>query len=374
MNNWTVIAHQIVNGVGVRPGELIYLRDDTGRVDVVEEILLAIEQQGATPWLEWHRTGYMERLWNEVSPERLAQWHNQRQKILATADRIISLGSAHPNFEQVSREGFAAWQTAEQALTEIEESRQLPYLFVAIPTAEKAAELGLSLVDLEAHLLPALAVPTDQLRLPIERILRYANNAHTLTIRTGAEQQYILTLRLAAGRPWHNDDGIIDDEDRANGAIVSNLPAGSIYTTVQEEATTGQVWLAQAGQAREVLLTFGEDGRVAKITAAHGQVWLEGLFKRHTGEHGRVGHIGLGLNPHLHQPIGWTLVDEHVQGYLFLSLGENRYMGGQNESSLNIDFTLAEATLLADEQPLVEHGRVLLPPRQDLTQAQFTEQ
>ncbi len=352
MNNWTAIAQQIVNGVGVRPGELIYLRDDAGRVEVVEEILLAIEQQGATPWLEWHRTGYMERLWNEVSPERLAQWHNQRQKILVTADRIISLGSAHPNFERVNNEGFSAWQTAEQALTELEESRQLPYIFVAIPTAEKAGELGLNLAELEAHLLPALAVP-------IERILRYANRAHALTILTGAEQQYTLTLRLAAGRPWHNDDGVIDDKDRASGAIVSNMPAGSIYTTVQEEATTGQVWLAQAGQAREVLLTFGEDGRVAEITAAHNQAWLERLFKRHTGEHGRVGHIGLGLNPHLHQPIGWTLVDEHVQGYLFLSLGENRYMGGQNESSLNIDFTLAGATLLADEQPLVEKGKII---------------
>lgn len=353
MNNWTHIAQQIVNGVGVRPGELIYLRDDTGRVEVVEEVLLAIEQQAATPWLEWHRTGYMERLWNEVSSERLAQWHNQRQKILATADRIINLGSAHPNFERVNREGFAAWQTAEQALTEVEESRQLPYLFVAIPTAEKADELGLSLAELEAHLLPALAVPTDQLRLPIERILRYAKNAHTLTILTGAEQQYTLTLRLAAERPWHNDDGVIDDEDRASGAIVSNMPAGSIYTTVQEEATAGQVWLAQAGQARNVLLTFGGDGRVAEITAGQGQEWLEELFERHTGESSRVGHIGLGLNPQLQCPIGWTLVDEHVGGYLFLSFGENRYMGGQNESSLNVDFTLVGATLLADEQPLL---------------------
>ena len=359
MTNWKLIAHQIVTGVGVRPGEIIYLRDDVGRVDVVEEILLAIERQGATPWLEWHRSGYMERLWNEVSPERLAQWHTQRQKFLATADRIITLGSTHPNFERVNKEGFAAWQTAEQALTELEESRQLPYMLVGIPTAEKAAELGLSLAELEAHMLPALAVPTAELRLPIERILHHATHAQTLTIRTGIEEQYTLTMQLAEGRPWHSDDGFIDEQDRAQGAIVSNMPAGSIYTTVQEAATAGQVWLAQAGQARDVLLSFGADGRVAQVTAAHGQEWLEGLFGRHTGEPRRVGHIGIGLNPHLHRAIGWTLVDEHVRGTLFLSFGENRYMGGKNESSLNVDFALAGATLLAGERPLVENGRVV---------------
>lgn len=359
MANWKVIAQQIVRGVGVRPGELIFLRDDAGRVDVVEEILLAIERQGATPWLEWHRTGYMERLWNEVSPAHLAQWHHQRQKLMATADRIISLGSAYPNFANIDRDGFAAWQTAEQALTQIEEGRRLPYIFVAIPSAAKAAELGLTLAELEAHVLPALALPTDQVRQPIERILRHTARAQTLTIRTGGEERYELVLRLAQRRPWHNDDGFIDEADRAQGAIVSNLPAGSIYTTVQEEASTGQVWLAQAGQARDVLLTFGAEGRVAEITAAHGQTWLEELFGRHTGEPRRVGHIGLGLNPLLNRAIGWTLVDEHVAGTLFLSLGENRYMGGQNESSLNIDFAISGATLLAGERPLVENGRVV---------------
>lgn len=66
---------------------------------------------------------------------------------------------------------------------------------------------------------------------------------------------------------------------------------------------------------------------------------------------------GIGLNPHLRQPIGWTLVDEHVIGALFLALGENRYMGGQNASSLNHDFALQGASLLVDGQVVVDAGR-----------------
>jgi hypothetical protein len=34
------------------------------------------------------------------------------------------------------------------------------------------------------------------------------------------------------------------------------------------------------------------------------------------------------------------LADEHIHGSLFIALGENRYMGGQNASSLNKDYAL----------------------------------
>jgi len=50
------------------------------------------------------------------------------------------------------------------------------------------------------------------------------------------------------------------------------------------------------------------------------------------------------LNPYLHQPIGWTLVDEHIPGALLVACGESRHMGGQNESSLNTDLALPGTT------------------------------
>ena len=84
------------------------------------------------------------------------------------------------------------------------------------------------------------------------------------------------------------------------------------------------------------------------------------MFDSHSGEPRRVSHIGLGLNPCLRQPIGWTLVDEHILGTLFFAFGENRYMGGENESSLNIDFALPGATLEIGGQMVVSEGRIVL--------------
>jgi leucyl aminopeptidase (aminopeptidase T) len=163
-------------------------------------------------------------------------------------------------------------------------------------------------------------------------------------------------LHLTLGeRPWLDDDGEITAADRARGAVVSNLPAGSVYTTVIETETHGALHLPRAEEATDVTLTF-VDGAITEIAAASGADSLQALFDRQSGDARRIGHIGIGLNPRLQQLLGWTLVDEHVSGCLFVSLGENRYMGGQNASSLNVDFALPNATLLVDGRVIVHDG------------------
>ena len=66
-----------------------------------------------------------------------------------------------------------------------------------------------------------------------------------------------------------------------------------------------------------------------------------------------MSHIGIGLNPYLDRPTGWTIVDEHIHGAIFIALGENRYMGGQNELSLNVDYAFSDVTLEVDGRTIV---------------------
>jgi hypothetical protein len=54
--------------------------------------------------------------------------------------------------------------------------------------------------------------------------------------------------------------------------------------------------------------------------------------------------------------IGWTIVDEHRPGAVFLALGENRYMGGNNESAINVDLMPAAPTVVVDDDVLVDKG------------------
>jgi leucyl aminopeptidase (aminopeptidase T) len=355
-SQWQTIARRIVHGLAVERGELVLVRDLSGHLEVLLETMLALEQAGATPLPELAPADYMERLWAEVPLDILGDWDRYRRGWMRQVHRILVLGGAQPDFGGVPAEGFRAWQRAEQQLTAIEEERRLPFLLVAVPTKRGARQLGLDLHSLQKILMPALAATVEELRSEIDRVLTAARSQGKILIHTGGDHELSL---MHGDRRWLSDDGHIDPTDRAQGGIVSNLPAGSIYTTVLEDQTEGTLWLPKAGPAVEVLLHF-ETGRIAHIEAVTGADSLAEELDRHSGEPRRVGHIGIGLNPYLERPIGWTLVDEHVHGFLFISLGENRYMAGENPSSLNADYAIPGATLSVDGRTIVSNGKVVV--------------
>lgn len=80
------------------------------------------------------------------------------------------------------------------------------------------------------------------------------------------------------------------------------------------------------------------------------------LLERHSGEAGRIGHVGFGLNRRIPARTGWPLLDHHRADAVFLALGENRYLGGRNASTLNEDFLAAQPTLAAADELVVDQG------------------
>jgi leucyl aminopeptidase (aminopeptidase T) len=353
---WPEVIRRAIGGLGVSPGELVQVLDHAGRSDILEEVLLSIERAGATPLPEITPPDYMRRLLAGASPDYLERWDQYRQAWMRQTDRILVLEGEDLDTDGVPAKNIQAWETATHRLTATEEERSLPSLVVAVPTEHRAGRLGMSLEELEAKILPALAADPDELRPTISRILEEARGGRVMLVRSGESGRHELRLKLG-DRRWLADDGRMDEEDRVHGAVVSNLPAGSVYTTVLEEETEGEIFLPEAGPAREALLCF-ERGLVSEISAESGAEALNTMFDAHSGEPRRVGHVGIGLNPFLKEPLGWTLVDEHLLGYVFVSFGENRYMGGHNESSLNVDFALPSAHLRVDGRVLLEAGKI----------------
>jgi leucyl aminopeptidase (aminopeptidase T) len=347
-NQWPTIAQRIVAGLNVQLGELIQVRDHVDRPDVLHEVLLAVDLAGATPLVDHQSPAYLNRWLATATPDAIHQSSHHRLRWLEQIDRVISLNGGAPNFALATPAALAAWQEMDEALTQIEEARQLPILVVAVPNQQRAERLGMTLAELEAHVSPAHLLNVDESCRLIEQTLAAVAGDHII-IGTGHGH----SLHLYRGdRFWHGDDGVIDEWDRLHKTIVSNLPAGSVYTTVLEEKTHGSLFLPSAQGATDVVFHFAA-GRITAIDAASGAEQLAAWLDQHGGEPRRVSHIGIGLNPHLHTPIGWTIVDEHIAGALFLALGENRYMGGQNASSLNHDFALHGASLQVDGRVVV---------------------
>ncbi len=354
---WAAVATRVADALAVQPGDVVEVRERCGRYDVIQELLLALEQRGGVPLPQLLPPAYYQRLLAGTDPALLAVWDRRR---LSWAERDIDrvlVVAGEERGGDVPRAARDAWRHAVDRLTDAEERRRLPYLLMAAPTEARARECGMTLAALEDIVLPALLATPQEVGREIDRVLGRLRAARTLTIRSAAGE---LHLTLAA-RPWLSDAGALPVTGVSPDGVqpVNNLPAGAVYTTVLEEATHGSIGVPQVAEARDVTLHFAS-GRVVAIDAAEGKADLEALFARHSGEARRVSHVGIGLNPHLRREVGWTLVDEHRHGNLLLAMGENRYLGGVNQSSLNVDFALPTATLLADSQAIVVDGTLVV--------------
>jgi leucyl aminopeptidase (aminopeptidase T) len=272
---------------------------------------------------------------------------------------VLVLQGEEPELGDVSPTALEAWQEATARIDAIEERRQIPYLLVAIPTEVRARELKMTLAELDAALLPALSASAAELAAEVDALRAAVGNARTLTIQSGVGHR--LTLDIS-GRHWLRDVGTLQLAGVPEGVQpVHNLPAGSLYTTVVESATTGSSRIPELASARDVVLRF-VDGRIVAIEADQGGEQLTAMFDRHSGEPRRVSHLGIGVNRHVASPVGWPLVDEHRRGTLFLAFGENRYLGGANTSSLNLDVVIPNAKLLADDCIIATEGNLSLTP------------
>lgn len=355
MSGWSEISDRAVRGLGVKPRELVQVREHSGRHDVLLEMLLAVERVGATPLPELTPPEYLRRLLNEVDDDYLADWDRYRKQWMETVDRVLVLQGSGLDADEVPNLALDAWAQAVDRLTAVEDERRLPYMLVGVPTVEWAEDLDMSFEALEDLLLPAMAVPIEVLRQETERVLARVRGGKSLLIRSGNGAELRLDL---ANRRWLTDDGWIETEDRLNGAHASNLPAGSVYTTCVETSAEGSLFLPDAVGAVDVMLHF-RAGDLVQVDASHGADFFGGLLERHVGDRDRIGCVTIGLNPELRTFIGWPIVDKHVYGAVSVTLGENRQWGGKNESTLTIDFPIANATLLVDDELIVDEGRVV---------------
>jgi len=354
------VAARILLGLNVRPGELVQVVDRSAVPGLLERICAGIEVAGATPLVQLLPPDHLRELLSSAPIEHLRSWDQRRRGWAEQVDRIVALDGGPPALQGVPPASVAAWRDAARRITALEEERRVPLLIAALPTEHGAAAAALRSEELEAAIVPGFLVTPERLRAEIDPLLEELRGARMLTIRSGAHE---LRLRCR-NRPWFGDDGTLDPRTLALGACVSNLPGGSIYTTVDESSASGALELPAVGPAQDVVLRF-EAGRVREIEARNGADRLTELLDRHDGEPRRIGHLGVGLNPELPRAVGRPIVDEHRRGTIFLALGENRYLGGENASSLNLDTSTPNASLEVDGQPVVEQGTLRADRDQD---------
>lgn len=320
---------------------VVLVRDRCGRIEVVDAVLSELSRRGVEVVLESVSNARLRELIGGSTVERLNRWDIERAADTARVAGVIGLGGWRADLDGLAPELVAAWVAAIGRVEAALELRRVPTVMVAVATTEVAEKLGMLFAALDVAVHAAVVLPASELNSSTAPVLEALGAASTIELRSGlgsGSGTAVLTVERS-DRVLLVDDGVVDEDDVATGAVVSNLPAGSVYWTIVEDTARGSLQLADG-----TVLHFGDDGRV-----------IDGDYR---GE--RIGHIGVATNPLVTTDIGWTIVDEHRAGAVFVSLGENRYMGGANESAINVDLLPADPTLVVDGVSIVADGHLRL--------------
>lgn len=193
---------------------------------------------------------------------------------------------------------------------------------IRLPTEANAAESGLEAGDFKRRMEQAYDIDYDALQAACRRELAHWAGAEQAVIRTG--EGCVLRLELT-GRTWHMDAG---DGD---------LPCGEVYIAPVEDKTNGSVFFETfflEGKRYENVTLEVAEGEVCG--SSHGEIaaHFAGLPRAERV----VCELGLGLNPHVTELCGYTVMDEKMAGTFHIAVGANHMFGGGNEAEDHTDF------------------------------------
>ncbi|MHA2231655.1 MAG: aminopeptidase [Candidatus Hodarchaeales archaeon] len=238
--------------------------------------------------------------------------------------------------------------------------QKIPYVSCALGlvTPERAKSYGVDYDAWLAEMTAALDVSYSDIKEFGKKIADRVETAQKVQITAPGGTEVTLSL---AGRSAYINDGVIDAEDLEKGANTTGLPAGQINVAPLETSAAGRV-VANLNEAIGGTWMTGlewtfEEGRATTITGKENLELWKKIYDRGTGAKDRVGALSFGLNPKaetgfLHNGI--------VKGVVGISIGGNKYLGGENEATGGGTIYLANATVKLDGETLLENGRFAL--------------
>ena len=352
------LADMATTGLEIQPMQFVEIRGDTTMQECIDVVSLAVERVGAIPCLNLTSIAHEAERISTLSPDWLRQPSPFLLDLARTVDAVIVIQRDWTSLAALcSAEKMEAWNQAIGLLVEQQESRRIPYGLIAHPEAIGQDQLLVSRNEAYEAIEAAISADAGKIRALLGHAKEIIDNGRVLEIRTRNDG----CMRCDLGRPVYQSDGCLD------GSLVLNLPYGSLSFTVPEDSVQGTICFDRWRNVRDLTVTF-DGGRISDISAANSPEPFADFVGTHTGDRDRISHIGIGVNPRIKRPTGLVTLDEIKSGMVFVAFGENRFMGGKNESTLNIDLVCSGATVLCDTRYLVREGRLALdcpiPPSQ----------
>jgi len=359
------LAEKIIHTcLQIQPGEEVQISTFHHTIPLAEALYTSCYQAGGVPYLLLETDRLFVATHSEVPIENLLRTPQWQLCATERTNAIIYL--AGPEDAGI----FAlANPAAQRALTEAYRPiydmtfackvRQVS-LLGSMCTPARAHQYGVDYQAWRASFDAAMAADYAEIAAvghALSGVIRGSASLH-LTAANGTD----LTIKYA-GTPIRVDDGIIDQEDLANGLFVTEFPTGKVQFALDPLSATGIVVAPRVhlwGQVIENMRWEFANGRLIAWGAdRNGEIFAE-FFKEPMGYKDVCSQLIIGINPGA-SLVNFNLNDLLVSGMVTVGIGDNLDVGGTIHTNSYFDATVPAATLDSDGVLLVENGQLLLP-------------
>lgn len=355
--DWSRVARLIVHqALQTQPGERVVLQTDpTYFPDLTEQVRIELARAGAievaalllnSPGLEVVRR----RLRRREDPALRRQEDEALRGVFALADIFIWL----PTWWS-----YNVWQTEEILTTWPGRSIHFHWIMDKLDPA--------LFRQLSEQYERALFIDYDALSVHQRRLVAALRGT---TVRLTDDGGTDLRFGIPSDAHFHLGNGdasraFIEGYARPGSARDREveLPCGAIRTVDLVEPE-GQLLVPDQTFGGRFVGTLRLDfrgGRIREIASDHHMGWLRAGWEQETGDRDRFGEFNIGVNPHLRPVPGVAEIPYYGYGagVVRVSLGDNFESGGRNRSSFHHWLFLTDATVTANERPIVKQGELI---------------
>ena len=232
------------------------------------------------------------------------------------------------------------------------------YIMLGQVTPQRAKTYGFNYSVWKKSVDDALAVKYEDMSKLGKKVRDALEKTREVHIVAGERTD--LKFRLD-GRPVRVYDGVIDEDDLAKGLFSAMLPSGSVTVAPVEESANG-TFVADIPQPQYGKLIYDiswgfKDGRLVSFTGGRNVEAIKATWEKAGGDKEKLGSFSLGINPKARTGF---LTNSIVLGTASISIGENRELGGKNESDWMFEITVSKPTVKLDGKTILKDGKITI--------------
>ena len=358
------LADRVVNtSLRIRPDDTVLIDTWQHTIPLADEIAFECKKAGAQPITLLNTDQLNWRVLAKIPIEYLRKRDRHALRMLdETSAAIFINGPENPaTYRKIEAARLAATFENYQAFSEKLREKKIrsAYLAIGQVTKPRAKTYGYNYLQWKRLVESASNADNGKMAQTGKKITTILGNGKQVEVTSDQGT----SLRLEIG-PYgaRTEDGIVDEEDLDKGLYFTSIPTGIVAAAPVETSAEGTVYSdlprAQVGRLIKGLKWEFQNGRLVKSTAKQYPEAFQNLYDNARGDKDQIASLTIGLNPQ-NKPMGF-LNDELGLGVVSIGIGENRAIGGNNNSDFEFSTAMAKATVKVDGRPLVEKGKLSL--------------